>query len=210
MKKLTLVTVSILTVASSVAFAQTNGAPTPPANTVVGKTPAGSPNLRQRMTTNLQQSGFTDVKVMPESFLVQAKDKEGNPVTMFITPDSLSEVTTVGSGVTAQNPGTSSGGMFANVPAKDELSSNVIGLEVYNNANENIGTIKDVAFGAGGLNGYIIGVGGFLGMGDHYVAVRPSAISLSFNAADGKWHATMNANAEQLKAAPEYKYPAKS
>ena len=210
MKKTTLVAAAILTTVSSMALAQTPGAnSSAPAATATAPQPGGS-SLRQQLTNNLQQSGFTNIKVVPDSFLVQANDKSGNPVTMFITPDSLSEVTTVGSGVTAQNPGTSSGGMFATVPAKDELSSNVIGLEVYNNANENIGTIKDVAFGAGGLNGYIIGVGGFLGMGDHYVAVRPSAISLSFNAADGKWHATMNANADQLKAAPEYKYPAKS
>ena len=105
---------------------------------------------------------------------------------------------------------TSSVGMFTNVLAQDELSSNVVGLDVYNKDNQNIGTIKDVAFNASGLNVYIIGVGGFLGMGDHYVAVRPSAISLSFNSSDGKWHAAMNANADQLKTAPEYKYPSKS
>ena len=105
---------------------------------------------------------------------------------------------------------TSSVGMFTNVPANDELSSSVVGLDVYNNANQDIGTIKDVAFNSSGLNSYIIGVGGFLGMGDHYVAVRPSAISLTFNASDKKWHATMNANADQLKAAPEYKYPSRS
>ena len=51
-------------------------------------------------------------------------------------------------------------------------------------------------------------IGGFLGMGDQYVVVRPSAIS--FNAKDNKWQATMNVNAEQLRAAPEYKYSSKS
>ena len=61
---------------------------------------------------------------------------------------------------------------------------------------------------ASGLYGYIVSVGGFLGMGDHYVVVRPSAIS--FNAKDNKWHATMNVNAAQLKAAPEHKYSGKS
>jgi hypothetical protein len=55
------------------------------------------------------------------------------------------------------------------------------------------------------LNGYIVDVGGFLGTGDHYVVVRPSAIS--FNAKDDKWHATMNANADQLKAAPRFRPP---
>ena len=94
--------------------------------------------------------------------------------------------------------------MFTYVPAQDELSSNVVGLDIYNEDKQNIGTIKDIALDASGLNGYIVSVGGFIGKGDHYVVVRPSAIS--FNAKDNKWHATMNVNADQLKAAPEYKY----
>ena len=95
-------------------------------------------------------------------------------------------------------------GMFTYVPAKDELSSNVVGLDVYNEDKQNIGTIKDIALDPGGLYGYIVSVGGFLGMGDHYVVVRPAAIR--FDAKDNKWHATMKVNADQLKAAPEYKY----
>jgi hypothetical protein len=98
--------------------------------------------------------------------------------------------------------------MFAYVPPHDELSSNLVGLDVYNRDKQNIGPIKDIALDAGGLNGYIVDVGGFLGTGDHYVVVRPSAIS--FDAKDDKWHAKMNANADQLKAAPEYKYSSKS
>ena len=111
---------------------------------------------------------------------------------------------------TASKPGPSptSSGMFIYVPAHDELSSNVVGLNVYNSDNQSIGTIKDIALDANGLNGYILDVGGFLGMGDQYVVVRPSAIS--FNAKDDKWHATMNVDAEQLRAAPEYKYSSKS
>ena len=99
-------------------------------------------------------------------------------------------------------------GMFTYVPAHDELSSNVVGLDVYNEDRQNIGTIKDIALDASGLYGYIVSVGRFLGMGDHYVVVRPSAISLEAN--DNKWHAKMNVNADQLKTAPEYKYSSKS
>ena len=66
--------------------------------------------------------------------------------------------------------------MFTYVPAKDELSSNVVGLAVYNEDKQNIGTIKDIALDAGGLYGYIVSVGEFIGMGDHYVVARPSAI----------------------------------
>ena len=98
--------------------------------------------------------------------------------------------------------------MFVYVPAHEELSSNVVGLDVYNQDKQNIGTIKDIALDADGLNGYIVSVGEFLGTGDHYVVVHPSAIS--FKAKDNKWHATMDVNAKQLKAAPEYKYSSKS
>jgi hypothetical protein len=99
-------------------------------------------------------------------------------------------------------------GMFIYVPAQEELSSNVVGLDVYNKDKQNIGTIKDIALDVNGLNGYIVSVGEFIGTGDHYVVVHPSAIS--FKAKDNKWHATMDVNADQLRAAPEYKYSSKS
>jgi hypothetical protein len=97
-------------------------------------------------------------------------------------------------------------GMFATVPSQDELSSQVVGLDVYNNANQNVGKIKDVAFDQSGVRAYIVAVGGVLGVGDHYVAVSPSAIRISYDSNNKKWHAAMNANADQLKAAPEYRY----
>ncbi len=214
MKKTMLVAVAFLTTVSSVALAQgtNSGSSTEPAATTTTKPQAGGLGLRQQLTNSLQQSGFTNIKIVPDSFLVQANDKSGNPVTMFIGPNSATEFTTIGSndqtsGSKASKSDMQSGGMFTNIPVKDELSSKVVGLDVYNNANQNIGTIKDVAYNGTSVNGYILGVGGFLGMGDHYVAVRPSAIKLSYDAKDKKWHANMDANADQLKAAPEYKYP---
>ena len=127
----------------------------------------------------------------------------------------MTEVTTVGANgrATGTNTGASAkntDGMFTSVPASDELSSKVVGLDVYNNDHQNIGTIKDVAYNGTSVSGYILGVGGFLGVGDHYVAVRPSAVKLGYDAKDSKWHATMDANAGQLKSAPEYKYPSKT
>ena len=214
MKTTTLMAAAILTTVSSVALAQaasSNSGSTASPTTAANQHSSNS-SLRQQLTNSLKESGFTNVKVVPDSFLVQANDKSGNPVTMFIGPNSATEVTTVGSNdqTSGSNTGNSearSGGMFASVPARAELSSKVVGLDVYNNANQDIGTIKDVAYNGTSVEGYIVGVGGFLGMGDHYVAVRPSAIKLSYDAKDKKWHATMDANADQLKAAPEFKYP---
>ena len=60
-------------------------------------------------------------------------------------------------------PNPTPSGMFTYVPAHDELSSNVVGLDVYNKDQQNIGTIKDIALDATGLQGYIIDVEGFSG-----------------------------------------------
>ncbi|MDJ0387838.1 hypothetical protein QMO56_06905 [Roseomonas sp. E05] len=48
------------------------------------------------MKQDLEQAGFTNVRVMPQSFLVRANDKQGRPVMMVINPDSITAVTAVG------------------------------------------------------------------------------------------------------------------
>ena len=51
-------------------------------------------------------------------------------------------------------------------------ASKLVGVNVYNDANEKIGDINDVILDkAGKVKNVILGVGGFLGMGEHYVAV---------------------------------------
>jgi hypothetical protein len=58
------------------------------------------------------------------------------------------------------------------------------------------------------LAGLYRGGSGFLGFGEHYVAVSPSAVKVSYNDSDKKWHASVDASADQLKATPESKYAA--
>ena len=51
-------------------------------------------------------------------------------------------------------------------------SSKVIGVDVYNEANEKVGNIEDLILDKSGkIEHVVLGVGGFLGMGEHYVAV---------------------------------------
>jgi hypothetical protein len=45
--------------------------------------------VREQVKQTLEAAGFTDVQVMPESFLVRAKDPAGSPVIMVIDPDSF-------------------------------------------------------------------------------------------------------------------------
>jgi len=96
---------------------------------------------------------------------------------------------------------------FISLQNSDMLSSNVVGLDIYNQQNNDIGKIQDVAFDSSKkITGYILSVGGFLGMGTHYVAVDPGAVSIKYDAGNKVWRASMNATKDQLKSAPEFKY----
>ena len=51
-------------------------------------------------------------------------------------------------------------------------ASKLVGVDVYNEANEKIGDINEIILDKSGkAANVILGVGGFLGMGEHYVAV---------------------------------------
>lgn len=96
---------------------------------------------------------------------------------------------------------------FVTLQNSDMLSSNIVGLDVYNSADHKIGTIKDIAFDSSkAVKGYILSVGGVLGMGAHYVAVDIGSVAVKYDPSDKKWHANMNASTNELKAAPEFKY----
>jgi sporulation protein YlmC with PRC-barrel domain len=216
MKNLTLAAtaVSALLICPMATMAQTNS----PDQAASAEHPTsqdaqGKQNVRARVRDMLQSAGYSDIRVMTGSLLIRAKDKDGNPVIMNLTPDSVSEVAEVGGSSSNESSETNgsaahpSGSEFTSIPASDELSSNLVGLDVYNNDNKNIGQIKDIAMNQHGrAQAFILSVGGFLGVGDRYVAVNPSEIKVSYNDSDKKWHATMNTTADQLKAAPEFKY----
>ena len=56
-------------------------------------------------------------------------------------------------------------------------TSKLVGVDVYNNANEKIGDINEILLEPSGkVAGFVIGVGGFLGMGEHDVLVKPDQI----------------------------------
>lgn len=88
-------------------------------------------------------------------------------------------------------------------------SAIILSLNVQNGANETVGQIKDLVLEKGRLVGYILSVGGFLGMGEHYVVVQPDSIGLTWDPAANKWKEMINATKDQLKAVPEFKYEGK-
>jgi sporulation protein YlmC with PRC-barrel domain len=114
-------------------------------------------------------------------------------------------------------------------------SSKLIGVNVYNDNNDKIGDVNELIVDKSGkIDQVVLGVGGFLGMGEHYVAVpmdklkwsnEPVRTSSSSNqstttgeanranrperSASEKWypdHAVFSATKDQLKAMPQFKY----
>jgi hypothetical protein len=81
-------------------------------------------------------------------------------------------------------------------------ASKIVGSDVYNGADESVGTVDDVIISNDGKVPYVVlAVGGFLGLGQRLVVVDSSALSIK----DGKI-VIANASRDQLKSLPEFKY----
>ncbi|MBD9455638.1 MULTISPECIES: PRC-barrel domain-containing protein [unclassified Rhizobium] len=98
-------------------------------------------------------------------------------------------------------------GGYLTEQAADQISANTyIGQSVYTGQNESIGEVNDLIMKEdGGLVAAIIGVGGFLGIGEKDVAVPMDKITVAQNTQDGTVKLTTSETAETLKAAPQFK-----
>jgi sporulation protein YlmC with PRC-barrel domain len=137
--------------------------------------------------------------------------------------------------VLAQTAPTSNTGQFiTQEKAGQWRTSKLRGLNVYNNNNEKIGDINELLVDSTGkVQAVVIGVGGFLGMGEHDVAVPFDQVKFTTESrreakndkkaettsstktettttADANRsapdHAVFNATKDQLKAAPQFKF----
>ncbi len=88
--------------------------------------------------------------------------------------------------------------------AKDFMRS-----RVYNMAGERVGDVNDILVDDGRVTGIVIGVGGFLGIGEKEVSLKPDQIKRMVHS-DGETYFTVNTTKDQLQAAPEYVRPAKT
>ncbi|WP_375616066.1 MULTISPECIES: PRC-barrel domain-containing protein [unclassified Bartonella] len=88
--------------------------------------------------------------------------------------------------------------------ATDFVASSLIGAKVYNIEDENIGEVKDIILRENNIAGFVVAVGGFLGIGESYVVVSPETIQMTNDY--GKWKLITNATKDSLKDAPTFKY----
>ncbi|MFG1299410.1 PRC-barrel domain-containing protein [Xanthobacter sp. V3C-3] len=93
---------------------------------------------------------------------------------------------------------------IAQQSADQMLASDLIGMTVRGGGDENLGEINDLVVDRSGtVMGALIGVGGFLGMGEKDVAVPFQAVEIT-RGTDGKERLVLRKTKDELKAAPAF------
>ncbi|TDK37502.1 PRC-barrel domain containing protein [Rhizobium deserti] len=127
----------------------------------------------------------------------------GAPVDPAAKPADSAATPAASTGTTA-----ASSGSYLTEQAQNQISANdYIGKPVYNANNESIGDVNDLIFeDKGAIVAAVIGVGGFLGIGEKDVAVPVDRITMTREADNNnETRLTTTETAEALKAAPEFK-----
>jgi hypothetical protein len=98
-------------------------------------------------------------------------------------------------------------GMFYTQPAGANTwtTAQAVGQSVYNRAGERIGQVDELLIdNTGKVSAVIIGVGGFLGLGERKVAVNFNSLEMS-REPNGNPRMVVDVNKTTLQEAPEYR-----
>jgi hypothetical protein len=142
--------------------------------------------------------------------IVIRKTPERPPMTkLTIAAILLALATTTASAQTPQGAPRESGAaaqIMTTIPANSVTVTHWYKQNVYDPGDNKIGEIMDVLVDREGkANALIIGVGGFLGMGEKDVAVPFNAVKVTTKD-NNKWYLVMNATKDALKSAKGFKY----
>jgi sporulation protein YlmC with PRC-barrel domain len=123
----------------------------------------------------------------------------------IVVLSSLAMLTTAGNAV-AQVAGSTTLSVtveeMKNVAQGWSAKNTILGQEIYNDKEEKIGKVEDIIIAPNETVSYVIvEVGGFLGMGGHYVA-----IPISHFKAEGNKLTLPGATKEVLKGLPKFEY----
>jgi PRC-barrel domain len=95
-----------------------------------------------------------------------------------------------------------------NLHETDLLSSDIIGLAVYNRSNQKVGLVDDIILGSNqAVNAIVINVGGFLGTGNRDIAVAANSV-LILKQGGRLDRALIDATEETLRSTDTFTFPA--
>jgi hypothetical protein len=98
------------------------------------------------------------------------------------------------------------GQKFINTQTSDQwLASDIMGLKVMGSGDESIGSVTDLLLDkSGNIVAAVIGVGGFLGIGQKDVAISFDTLNVSQDK-DGNPQARLSLSKKELEGAPDFK-----
>jgi sporulation protein YlmC with PRC-barrel domain len=146
----------------------------------------------------LMASGIAFAQTTPDQQQKPVEQQKQAPV----TPDPSQ---TGQSSEQQKTPTATDSNVAVTVDAKKAvLATSFIGSSVYTSANENIGDINDIIFDdKGSIQAVIIGVGGFLGMGEKDVALPLNKITVTRDETNAI-KLTVQASRDELDKAPAF------
>lgn len=145
---------------------------------------------------NVEAVGVDEVEAQAEAGAAEAVEVE--PVETEAVEVEVLEEGEVAEGTPVE------GQIFEQSPATF-LASSLIGAEVESTTGENVGEVDDMIITDDGMvEGVVIGVGGFLGIGEKDVAVQLDQMDIRQDEL-GSLTFVLNATEEELEAAPEFR-----
>ena len=127
-------------------------------------------------------------------------------VALALAASPLVLVQTTSSQTTAPAPGGSAQPQWYSRQGGEMRASKLIGTRVNNEAGERIGEVNKIVLSKDGkVAAVVVGVGGFLGMGEHEVAVKFESLRRTQDA-NNNTVVAMSATKDSLKAAPEWRW----
>ena len=168
------------------------------------------------ITTAIAGLALSGTALAPALAADDMKKQDANPATTQSSPTvpGPNTAATPGSAATGSQNGTSAGttmGTTTTGPATTMAASvdakELLGADLKNAKGETIGEVESVYVDKDGkVRSVIVGVGGFLGLGERNVSVGWNALTV----ADGGDSVRTTLTKDQLKAMPEYQYSDKS
>jgi hypothetical protein len=166
----------------------------------LAQTPAspGSPAQDPAAQTPMQPEPPSAIPLEPD---MKAPDQSSEAPTPT-APDQSSEAAKP---MAPEQSAQQSGQFLSEQKTDDMLASSIIGKPAVNSQDETIGDVNDlVTDRSGKIVAALIGVGGFLGIGEKDVAVRFEDLKLNRDENDNV-KVTLNISKEALAQAPDYK-----
>ncbi|MDW5318477.1 PRC-barrel domain-containing protein [Rhizobium sp. PL01] len=123
----------------------------------------------------------------------------------YVAPTAMTTATPPASQTAMVRPDVKRDGYRA-TELTDLTSENLTGAKVYGPKDENIGEVDKLVLNAdGSVKQLVMDIGGFLGMGEHHIAVPLESVNIMRDEKGDDVRVYVDSTEETLKAQPEYK-----